>query len=212
MKKMLTSLEVSKVSSQAKLDPETQRESNEFLEKGKILLSEKNYTEALKFFTKALKVNYSNYDAVFYKGMTYLDNGNPSKAVKELSSVIENVPNYNNTVFLVLSIAYMRSNDIMSALKVLTKAIKKYPRFIEAYLARGQIYTILNLSYENNFKNFNKGGQNNSIFKTLSIGQINDRIISDFQAVINLMPNKGMGYVGKGDALKGIGNYAGALE
>lgn len=212
MKKMLTSLEASKVSSQAKLDPETLRESNEYLEKGKILLSEKNYTEALKFFTQALKINNSNYDAVFYKGMTYLDNGNPLKAVKELSAVIENIPNYNNTVFLVLSIAYMRSNDIMSALKVLTKAIKKYPRFIEAYLARGQIYTILNLSYENNFKNFNKGGQNNSIFKTLSIGQINDRIISDFQAVINLMPNKGMGYVGKGDALKGIGNYAGALE
>jgi tetratricopeptide (TPR) repeat protein len=211
---MMNSLEVSKVSSQTilKADPELVRESNIFMDKGKNLLAEKSYTEALKLFTKALKINNSNYEAMFYKGMTYLDNGDPSKAVKELANVIQKMPNFKNTVYLVLSIAYMRDNDIMAALKVLTKAIKKYPKFIEAYLARGQIYTILNLSYENNFKNFNKGGQNNSIFKTLSIGQINDRIISDFQSVINLMPNKGMGYVGKGDALKGIGNYAGALE
>ena len=214
MKKMMTSLEVSKVSSQSKLkvDPESVRHSNELLEQGKIQLAEKDYVEALRTFNKALKINSMNYEAMFYRGITYLDSGNPSKTIKDLANLIAEAPGFKNTVYLVLSIAYMRTNDILSALKVLTRAIKKYPKFIEAYLARGQIYTILNRSYENNFKNFKQGAVNSNIFKTLSIGQINERIIGDFQAVINLMPNKGMGYMGKGDALKGIGNYAGALE
>ena len=214
MKKVMTSLEVSKVSSQAKLklNPETMRKSNDLLEQGKELLTQKNYVEAIRVFTEALKCNGLNYEAMFYRGITYLDSGNPAKTIKELTTIIDNVPGFKNTVYLVLSIAYMRINDIISALKTLTKAIKKYPKFIEAYLARGQIYRILNKSYENNFKDFKKNGVNSNIFKSLSIGQVNERIFGDFQAVIDLLPDKGLGYVGKGDALKGIGNYVGALE
>lgn len=214
MKKMMTSLEVSKVSSQAKLkiNPESMRKSNDLLEIGKEKLIDKNYSEATKVFSDALKMNNLNFEAKFYRGITYLDSGNSLKAINELTEIIENVPNFKNTVYLVLAIAYMRLNDIIAALKTLTKAIKKYPKFIEAYLARGQIYTILNRSYESNFKEFNKNGSNSNIFKNLSIGQINERIINDFQTVISLIPNKGLGYIGKGDALKGIGDYQGALD
>ena len=101
----MNSLEVSKASSQAKLkvNPEVIRKSNTLLEKGKEFLNLKNYDDALKFFTKAIKVNEHNYDASFFKGVTYLDSGNPSKAIKELKKIIENVPNFMNTVYLVLS-------------------------------------------------------------------------------------------------------------
>jgi len=43
-------------------------------------------------------------------------------------------------MFIVLSIAYRRTNDYTGALRTLSKAIVKYPRYIEAYIARGQIY------------------------------------------------------------------------
>jgi hypothetical protein len=43
----------------------------------------------------------------------------------------------SKTVFIVLSIAYRRINDYTGALRTLSKAIVKYPRYIEAYIARG---------------------------------------------------------------------------
>lgn len=122
----MTSLDISKVSSQTKLkvNNESTKKSNEFLEKGKEYLTEKNYNEAIKAFTNALKINNMNYEAMFYRAITYLDTGNPLQTIKGLTFVIENVPNFKNTIYLVLSIAYMRTKDIFSALKVLTKAIK----------------------------------------------------------------------------------------
>lgn len=211
--KIMSSLEVWKASSQAKLkvNLESVKKSQELLVKGKDLLTGKKYSDAIKVFTNALKINSTNYEAMFYRAITYLDIGNPTQTINELTKIIDNVPNFKNTIYLVLSISYLRVNDIMSSLKVLTKAIKKYPRFTEAYLARGQIYTILNKQYENGFKDMSKN-PNNNVFKTLSVGQINERIINDFQTVIDLMPDKGLGYLGKGDSLKGIGNYAGALD
>jgi len=50
-----------------------------------------------------MKINEQNYEAIFYKGIAHLDSGNPSRAIKELTKIIENVPNFKNTVYLVLS-------------------------------------------------------------------------------------------------------------
>ena len=43
-------------------------------------------------------------------------------------------------MFIVLSIAYRRVNDYLSAIRALSNAIKKYPNYMEAHIARGQIY------------------------------------------------------------------------
>ncbi len=54
-----------------------------------------------------------------------------------MNELIEMCPDYRKTVFIVLSIAYRRINDYTGALRTLSKAIVKYPRYIEAYIARG---------------------------------------------------------------------------
>jgi tetratricopeptide (TPR) repeat protein len=102
-----------------------------------------------------------------------------------LNELIEICPDYRKTVFIVLSIAYRRVNDYTGALRTLSKAIVKYPRYIEAYIARGQIY----------------------IFQKKW-----DKALSDFRIVISVSPENGLGYLGQGDSLKGIGNYNGALQ
>lgn len=38
-----------------------------------------------------------------------------------------------------MSIAYRRENDLNNALRALTKGIQKFPKYVEAYQARGQI-------------------------------------------------------------------------
>jgi tetratricopeptide (TPR) repeat protein len=69
-----------------------------------------------------------------------LDNGLNEKAIEDMNELIERCPEYRKTVYIVLSIAYRRVNDYTGALRTLSKAIIRYPRYIEAYIARGQIY------------------------------------------------------------------------
>lgn len=72
-------------------------------------------------------------------------------------------------MFIVLSIAYRRTNDYTGALRTLSKAIFKYPKYLEAYIARGQIY----------------------IFQKKW-----DKALTDFRIVISLQPDNGLGYLG----------------
>jgi len=121
--------------------PEAQvLESEEHFESGKVLLGDKNYKEALKMFSKSLVSNEINFDALFYRAVTLLDSGSPQKAIIDLNKLIEVCPDYRKTIYIVLSIAHRRVNDYISALRILSKALARYPRYIEAYIARGQIY------------------------------------------------------------------------
>ena len=115
-------------------------ESEEAFESGKVFLAEQKYKEAVKMFTKSLGLNQTNYDALFYRAVSHLDSCQPQKAIGDLSDLVERCPDYRKTMFIVLSIAYRRVNDYTGALRTLSKALMKYPRYIEAYIARGQIY------------------------------------------------------------------------
>lgn len=84
-----------------------------------------------------------------------------------------------------LSIAHRRTHNYTEALKALSKATSKYPKFAEAFAARGQIYLFL--------KKW-------------------DKAFIDFRKVLQLSKNNGLGLLGQGDALKGIGNFQGALS
>ena len=69
--------------------------------------------------------------------MSHLDSGQPNKAIVDLNDLVEKCGDYRKTMFIVLSIAYRRVNDYTGALRTLSKALMKYPRYIEAYIARG---------------------------------------------------------------------------
>lgn len=50
-------------------------ESEEYFEQGKVFLSDKQYKQAIKAYSKSLQLNKNNYDALFYRGVTFLDQG-----------------------------------------------------------------------------------------------------------------------------------------
>jgi tetratricopeptide (TPR) repeat protein len=81
--------------------------------------------------------------------------------------------------------AFRRTQNYSEALKVLTKAITKYPKFAEAFAARGQIYLFL--------KQW-------------------DKAFVDFKNVLLLSKNNGLGLLGQGDAYRGIGKLEKALH
>lgn len=106
-------------------------------EEGKKQLLEKNYKEAIKCFSASLKLSATNKDSKYYRGICYLDNENPKKCICDLNELVELDPVYNQTVYIVLSIAYRRENDLNNALKALTKGLQRFPKYFEAYQARG---------------------------------------------------------------------------
>lgn len=128
-------------------------------------------------FTKSLLANKTNYDALFYRAVTNLDQELPDKAISDLEELMKICSDYRKTMFIVLSIAYRRVNDYLSAIRTLSKAIHKYPAYLEAYIARGQIY-IFQKKY--------------------------DKALEDFKTVLKYSPSNGMGYLGQGDSLKGL--------
>lgn len=144
-------------------------ESEECFETGKVFLTEKKYKEAIRAFTKSLTLDKSNFDGLFYRGVAYLDSGQSAKAITDLNELIDTCIDYRKTMFIVLSIAYRRINDYTGALRTLSKAIFKYPKYIEAYIARGQIY----------------------IFQKKW-----DKALTDFRIVISLQGENGLGYLG----------------
>lgn len=115
-------------------------ESEELFESAKVKLTDKRYKEAIQDFTSAIQINEKHFDAIFYRAVSNLDFGQPQKAVDDLNLLLEKCPNYRKTAFIVLSIAYRRINDYVGALRTLSRALTKYPKYIEACIARGQIY------------------------------------------------------------------------
>ena len=98
-------------------------ESEEYFESGKLFLTEKKYKDASKMFTKSLVANKTNYDALFYRAVTNLDQELPEKAINDLEELMKICSDYRKTMFIVLSIAYRRVNDYLSAIRSLSKAI-----------------------------------------------------------------------------------------
>mmetsp|Transcript_13041 Transcript_13041/g.12892 ORF Transcript_13041/g.12892 Transcript_13041/m.12892 type:complete len:83 (+) Transcript_13041:196-444(+) len=82
-------------------------------------------------------MNTSNKDAKYYRAICYLDNEQEKKCISELNQLIETDPNYNKTIYIILSIAYRRENDLGNSIKTLSKGLQKFPKYVEAYQARG---------------------------------------------------------------------------
>jgi thioredoxin-like negative regulator of GroEL len=64
-----------------KANQEALKKSNDALSEGKQLLLKKEYKEAAKLFTQALKHNRHNIDAKFYRGISHLDSNCTKKAI-----------------------------------------------------------------------------------------------------------------------------------
>jgi len=101
------------------------------------MLEDKRYKDSIGEFSKSYILNPNNFDALFYRAVANLDFGQPLKSIEDLNLLLDRCPDYRKTVFIVLSIAFRRVNDYVGALKTLSKALNKYPRYTEACIARG---------------------------------------------------------------------------
>ncbi len=162
-------------------------ESRKACDQGKALFREQRFQVAMKYFTKALSLSNQNFDAQFYRGLAALDSGNFKKAVSDFSELMEKCPAPKKNLFIALSVTYRRMGKLQDALKILSKGIQKYPKllFIEAYIARGQIYL-----FQSDF----------------------EKALLDFRAVTQAEPSNPLGHLGMGDVMKGLSNHNKAIH
>lgn len=80
---------------------------------------------------------------------------------------------------------FAASGDYVTAIRQLSKGLIKFPKFVEGYVTRAKLY----------------------------IQQQNwDKAIGDCYKAITLSPDDPTGYIGLGDALKGIGDLKASLQ
>lgn len=115
------------------------------ISKGRQKIKSKDFNDAIKLFSEILEnLDKANSDAIFYRAISYLDQGNLQQAINELWQVINSQSveaheiELSQQAYVLLSIAHKRLGEIQNAIQDLEQCIEKYPSYPDAYLARGQ--------------------------------------------------------------------------
>lgn len=119
------------------------------IQRGRAKIKAKEYAEAVKLFSEVLEqVDSKNIQAIFYRGVAYLDQGNLQQAISELWRVVDlrqddsvvkqhEIVELCQQAYILLSIAHKRLGENKNAISDLQLCIEAYPQYSEAYLARG---------------------------------------------------------------------------
>ncbi|OMJ76350.1 hypothetical protein SteCoe_24292 [Stentor coeruleus] len=161
------------------------KESSILLEKAKAEMKDSNYKSAINYLNKLIKEEPNNPDGLYLRGKCYINFMSYKEAIPDLLSLIQDYPLFEKNAYIALAMSFVALDDYTTAVRQLTKALIKFPKFKDAYLARGQL---------------------------LTHQKIWDKAISDFYKVINLSPEDGNAYIGLADALIGMGDYQNSLK
>jgi len=107
----------------------------DLINQGRLKIQQKDYNEAIKLFTEVLEtVDAGNVEAIFYRAISFLDQGNLQQAISELWRVVDDkVAGDSGSVelrkqaYILLSIAHKRLGETQNALQDLQTCIKVFP-------------------------------------------------------------------------------------
>ena len=166
-------------------DPHKLELTTMFLEKAHCDMRCLNFKSAISYLNKVIKEEPNNPDALYSRGKCYISLTSYKEAIPDLLGLIQDHPSYEKNAYIALAMSFVAVNEYTTAVRQLTKALVRFPRFKDAYLARGQL---------------------------LTHQKIWDKALSDFYKVINLCPDEGNAYIGLADALVGMGDYQNCLK
>ena len=162
------------------------KETNQNLyDKAQADMKQSNFKAAIGHLNKLIKEEPSNPAALYARGKCYISLQSYKEAIPDLLSLVQDFPLYEKNAYIALAMSFVAVDDYPTAVRQLKKAVAKFPKFKDAYLARGQL---------------------------LTHQKIWDKAISDFYKVINLAPEDGNAYIGLADALLAMGDHSNALK
>lgn len=114
-----------------------------YLQRGKIYLKLKDFKQAIRDFSKAIKLYPSNKDGYEYRGNAYLAKGDYLKAIEDLTKVIS-LKTVHSEIYCQRGDARYHIQDFTGAIEDYTEAIKRKPRNAYVYSSRGRAYCAAN--------------------------------------------------------------------
>jgi Tfp pilus assembly protein PilF len=116
-----------------------QRTAEALTRSGKARLQDKDYSQAVAEFSKAIEFDPKSAAAYHGRGIAHLQLGELERAVADLNESLRLNPTDSQVVYN-RGVAYSRTGDNDRALADFGEAIRLNPSFARAYLARSRIY------------------------------------------------------------------------
>ena len=114
---------------------------------GYFYAAKRNFSQAEKYFLKALNKDPLNGEIMFFLALTYMDDGKFDKAIQYFSKLTEINPQASDAFFF-LGNAYDKKGDFANAEKNLLKAIELNPEHLRAMNYLGYLYADKNINLE----------------------------------------------------------------
>ncbi|HPI12844.1 MAG TPA: hypothetical protein PLK63_17495 [Catalimonadaceae bacterium] len=115
---------------------------SKFYYKGKKKAKAGKYKAAIRFFSKALEIQPSDYQARFHRALAKLAEYDMESGLADLDTTIQTNPNYY-PAFMTRGVVKERLTDYEGGIADFTTAIALDPRTGDAYFQRGLIYELL---------------------------------------------------------------------
>ena len=152
---------------------------------------QENPTDAMMYYTQAIRNDPNNAEAYFYRGNLFVERKDYDSAIADYSDAIRIDPNIRNAYYN-RGKAYSDKDDLDHAIIDYTSAIRVDPNYADAYNNRGLAY-------------FDKGDL--------------DRAVADYTSAIRINPNdayahynRGYAYYINGDMDSAILDYTSAIR
>ena len=197
-------------------------EAKEAFDRGRAAENAKNYDQAIKEYTEAIRLD-SNYASAYYnRGLAYFNKKDYDRAITDSSQAIQLGPTASR--YIIRGLAYDNKKDYDRAIADYTESIKLEPTAL-GYYNRGVVYGNKK-DYDNAIADYTeaikldpnyKDAYNNRGLAYLSKKDY-DRAIADYDQAIKLEPNasrynnRGVAYFNKKDYARAIADYEAALR
>ena len=123
------------------LIPLQAQNSNELFNRGEEAFEAGDSDAAVEWFKKSVEANPKNWQAHFGIGYVFFLSERYEESVPYLEKALQNSKKKENMgVYALLSMSYYLTENTDAALATLEKGIKNYPKFVELYWIRANIY------------------------------------------------------------------------
>ncbi len=115
-------------------------EAKQAFQRGQSEFQDENYTEALKYLDKAIKLDPTNLDYQYFRGRTLAKLKRSQEAIEVLIKVYEADPEGRKPLLVEIGNIYSSSKDHKNALLYYDKALVAFPNRADIYMNRGLVY------------------------------------------------------------------------
>lgn len=122
----------------------TRFSTNSLFSQAKSEMNSKNYRKALDLLNKIIQED-QNIDILYCRGVCMMHLKLYNEAISDLKQVLEQNSLYDEQLYIALYMCYVYINDYGVALKVLTNALKSFPKCSKCYFLRGQLLNRLKM-------------------------------------------------------------------